>query len=65
MEDFKQIAEIKSILQYVTDPKAQDIWNFLVPYLRADSSYTVSIPAFRVLDALSMINQDKIAYSEG
>jgi hypothetical protein len=64
MEDFEQITEIKSRLQYVTDPKAQDIWNFLVPYLSWDG-YKVTVPAFRVLDALSMINQDRIAYSEG
>lgn len=64
MENVEQIAELKSRLQYVTDPKAQDIWNFLVPYLRWDG-YKVTVPAFRVLDALSMINQDRIAYSEG
>lgn len=64
MEDFEQITEIKSRLQYVTDPKAQEIWNFLVPYTRWDGN-SISVPAFRVLDALSMINQDRIAYSEG
>lgn len=64
MEYAEQMTEIKSRLKYVTDTKAQDIWNFLVPYLKWDG-YKVTIPAFRVLDALSMINQDRIAYSEG
>lgn len=64
MEYAEQMTEIKSRLKYVTDTKAQDIWNFLVPYLSWDGN-KVTIPAFRVLDALSMINQDRIAYSEG
>lgn len=61
-EDFDLRIELKSRMKYVTDPKAQDIWNFLIPYLYWDDG-KISIPAFRVLDALSMINQDKIEYS--
>ena len=61
-EEAESLIEIKSRLKYVTDPKAQNIWNFLVSYLYwADGK--ISIPAYRVLDALSMINQDKIEYS--
>ena len=61
-EELESIIELKSIMKYITDPKAQSIWNFLVPHLYWDDG-KVSIPAFRVLDALSMINQDKIEYS--
>lgn len=60
-EEAESLIEIKSRLKYVTDPKAQNIWNFLVSYL-CWTDGKISIPAYRVLDALSMINQDKIEY---
>lgn len=61
--------EITSRLPYVTDPRAQKLWEFLEKYMIVDkenfNNDTLTIPAYRVLDALSMINQDKIEYSEG
>lgn len=61
--------EITSRLPYVTDPTAQKLWKFLEKYSIIDkenfNNETPTIPAYRVLDALSMINQDKIEYSEG
>lgn len=62
-EEFDPRVKLKSAIKYVTDPKAQNIWKFLQPYLYWDNNDKVSIPAIRVLDALSMINQDKIEYS--
>ena len=57
--------EISSREQYLTDPKAKKLWEFLIGYchLPKDGNECITIPAFRVLDALSMINQDKIEYS--
>lgn len=60
--------EVASRLGYITDPTAQKLWNFLVDYQKTyedkfgDTHHV--IPSFRVLDALSMINQDKIEYRE-
>ena len=57
--------EIASREQYLTDPKAKKLWEFLIRYcyLPKDENGCITIPAFRVLDALSMINQNKIEYS--
>lgn len=61
--------EIASRLEYITDPTAQKLWNFLVDYQDTyEDKYEIThhvIPTFRVLDALSMINQDKIEYGVG
>ncbi len=61
--------EISSRLKYVTDEKALKIWDFLKKYqYKHKDKYKdehIVIPSFRVLDALSMINQDKIEYYEG
>ena len=57
--------EISLREQYLTDPRAKKLWEFLIGYchLPKDEGECITIPAFRVLDALSMINQDKIEYS--
>ena len=57
--------EISSREQYLTDPKAKKLWEFLIGYchLPKDENECITIPAYRVLDALSMINQNKIEYS--
>lgn len=57
--------EISSREQYLTDPKAKKLWEFLIGYchLPKNEDECITIPAYRVLDALSMINQDKIEYS--
>ena len=57
--------EISLREQYLTDPKAKKLWEFLIGYchLPKDENECITIPAYRVLDALSMINQDKIEYS--
>lgn len=60
---------ITTRIPYLTDKKAIDLWNFLKDYVQetkdTEGDTHLMIPAFRVLDALSMINQDNIAYCEG
>ena len=52
---------------YLTDKKAIKLWDFLKGYVHetkdSEGDTHLMIPAFRVLDALSMINQYKIEYS--
>lgn len=56
--------EITSRVPYLTDKKAIKLWDFLKKYVQDTEGDTyLVIPAFRVLDALSMINQEKIGYS--
>jgi hypothetical protein len=59
--------EILSRVSYLTDKKAIKLWDFLKKYVQetkdSEGDIHLMIPAFRVLDALSMINQDKIEYS--
>lgn len=58
---------IASRVHYLTDKKAIKLWEFLKGYVQetkdTEGDTHLMIPAFRVLDALSMINQDKIGYS--
>ena len=56
--------EIKSRLPYVTNEKAKKLWEFLEDYIIEEDN-NLYIPAFRVLDGLSMIDQEKIAYYGG
>lgn len=68
MNDILKAIEIESRLKYLTDPKAKQLWEFLSDYVQQtfdpnNCQSTLVIPAYRVLDALSMINQDKIEYS--
>jgi hypothetical protein len=53
---------VKSRYQYIKDEKAKEMWKFLKYYVRVDPYGNASIPAFRVMDALSMINQKNIDY---
>lgn len=59
--------EILSRVSYLTDKKAIKLWDFLKKYVQetkdSEGDIHLMIPAFRVLDALSMINQEKIGYS--
>lgn len=56
--------EIKSRLPYVTNEKAKKLWEFLEDYIIEEDN-NLYISAFRVLDGLSMIDQEKIAYYGG
>ena len=59
--------EISSRVPYLIDEKAIKLWDFLKMYVQetkdTEGDTYLMIPAFRVLDALSMINQEKIGYS--
>ena len=68
MDELLNRIEIQSRLNYLTDPKAKKLWEFLSGYVNEsfdsdNCQSTLVIPAYRVLDALSMINQEYIAYS--
>lgn len=70
MEDLTKAPSIASRLPYITNEKAKKVVEFLFPYLEKDykevySNGTIYVPMYRVLDALSMIDQEKIQYSEG
>lgn len=66
-EDILNSLEITSRERLLHDTKAIKLWNFLKKYigieLSKDEHENIYIPAFIVLDALSMINQNKIEYS--
>jgi hypothetical protein len=67
MDELLDRIEIQSRLKYLTDPKAKKLWEFLSRYVQEhfdfDNSHcALLIPAYRVLDALSMINQEEIRY---
>lgn len=62
-EKLKSYPEIQSRLPYVTDPTAKKLWEFLSNECLYNLADTPFIPADVVLDALIMINQDKIEYS--
>lgn len=68
MDELLDRIEIQSRLKYLTDPKAKKLWEFLSRYVHEsfdsdNCQCTLIIPAYRVLDALSMINQEEIVYS--
>lgn len=61
---------ISSRMKYIQDERAQKVAQFILDYAFTDNKQvytngTILVPVFRVLDALSMINQDNIEYSEG
>lgn len=67
MDELLNRIEIQSRLKYLTDQKAQKLWEFLQDYVYEvfdsdNSNGKLVISASRVLDALSMINQDIIRY---
>lgn len=54
---------IKSRIKYVTDERAKKVADFLMGYsYKENGEDRFVVPMFRVLDALSMINQDIICY---
>lgn len=73
--DLEVVSTIKDIgissrMKYIKDEKAMKIAEFLFDYCFKDikevyTNGTILVPMFRVLDALIMINQDKIQYNEG
>lgn len=70
MEDLKTDISISSRLQYIDNPKAKRVADFLLGYSFHDkelvySNGIVLVPLYRVLDALAMIDKDKIEYCEG
>ena len=70
MNDLRNEIEITSRLPYITNEKARKVAEFLLDYMHKDykevySNGTIYVPMYRVLDALSMIDQEKIQYLEG
>jgi hypothetical protein len=68
MDELLSRIEIQSRLNNLTDTNAIKLWEFLSGYVQEsfdsdNCQSTLVIPAYRVLDALSMINQENIAYS--
>lgn len=68
MDELLSRIEIQSRLNNLTDTNAIKLWKFLSGYVQEsfdsdNCQSTLVIPAYRVLDALSMINQENIAYS--
>lgn len=69
MKNNKNRPEVSSRMKYIQDEKAKKVAQFILDYAFVDDKeiYTngaVLVPIFRVLDALSMINQEEINYSE-
>lgn len=69
LKDIVLKTEIESRLKYIDNPSAKKIAKFLLDYCFNDheevyTNNTVLVPMFRVLDALSMIGQKEISYSE-
>lgn len=67
MEDLKNSVEVSSRMRYIKNPKAINVADFVIGYSFRDSEEvytngTILVPLFRVLDALSMIDKDKIQY---
>lgn len=67
MEDLKNSVEVSSRMRYIKNPKAINVADFVIGYSFRDSEEvytngTILVPLFRVLDALSMIDMDKIQY---
>lgn len=65
----KESTEVVSRMQYIENPKARKVADFLLQYSFFDNEgvYTngaVLVPMFRVLDALAMIDHDNIEYCE-
>lgn len=57
--------EIKSRLPYIKDEGAKKVADFLLDYSYSDEEGRLVVPTYRVLDALSMINQERIGYCGG
>ena len=69
MDKIKDAVEVSSRMKYIDNPKAKKVANFIMDYAFRDTEQvytnnTIIVPLYRVLDALIMIDQDKIEYRE-
>ena len=69
MENIKDALEVSSRMKYIDNPKARNVAKFIMNYSFRDTEQvytnnTIIVPLYRVLDALIMIDQDKIEYRE-
>ena len=69
MDKIKDAVEVSSRMKYIDNPKAKKVADFIMDYAFRDTEqvYTnnsIIVPLYRVLDALIMIDQDEIEYSE-
>ena len=69
MEKIKDAIEVSSRMKYIDNPKARKVAEFIMDYAFRDTEQvytnnTIIVPLYRVLDALIMIDQDEIEYSE-
>ena len=69
MDKIKDAVEVSSRIKYIDNPKAKKVANFIMDYAFRDTEQvytnnTIIVPLYRVLDALIMIDQDEIEYSE-
>ena len=65
----KDAVEVSSRMKYIDNPKAKKVAEFIMDYAFRDTEQvytnnTIIVPLYRVLDALIMIDQDEIRYSE-
>lgn len=69
MDKIKDAVEVSSRIKYIDNPKAKKVADFIIDYAFRDTEQvytnnTILVPIYRVLDALIMIDQDEIEYSE-
>lgn len=69
MDKIKDAVEVSSRIKYIDNPKAKKVADFIMDYAFRDTEQvytnnTIIVPLYRVLDALIMIDQDEIEYSE-
>lgn len=69
MDKIKDAVEVSSRMKYIDNPKAKKVAEFIMDYAFRDTEQvytnnTIIVPLYRVLDALIMIDQDEIEYSE-
>lgn len=69
MDKIKDAVEVSSRMKYIDNPKAKKVADFIIDYAFRDTEQvytnnTIIVPLYRVLDALIMIDQDEIEYSE-
>lgn len=69
MDKIKDAVEVSSRIKYIDNPKAKKVADFIMDYAFRDTEQvytnnTILVPIYRVLDALIMIDQDEIEYSE-
>ena len=69
MEEIKDAIEVVNRMKYIDNPKARKVADFIMDYAFRDTEQvytnnTIIVPLYRVLDALIMIDQDEIEYSE-